>query len=507
MADTPSRKTLSIKPGGSRDADPDRQRTGSRAHRIARATVRTRDEGDEQRAGERRPYPPREGNDERRRGPRPEGEGRPFERRPHAPRENRERYADSRGIDERPPRAPRGEAAERPYAGRGPRTSSAETYPVFAPCPQGLEQALADELTALGFENVSAGRAGCRFTANWTGMMRANLQSRLATRILVQVAQGPVSTEDDILALAHATPWERWFGAEQTLRVDTSAVRSPMHSLQYCNLRAKDGICDRLRDREGARPSIDTVRPDARVHLFLDETTATLYLDTSGESLFKRGWRYDKGEAPLRENLAAGLLALSGWHGDTALIDPFCGSGTILIEAAYIALRVPPGVSRPFAFERLRDHDDYLWRSLKDEARTAILPRLEIPLLGSDLDPRAIDAAQQNAERARLTPDAISFEIRDARDIRPPEGAPGWIVTNPPYGERLSADETGLWADWSQTLKAHFDGWHVDVITTDRDLPRHLRLNAQRRTPLYNGALECRLFDFEIVGGSYRQKL
>src|SRR5690606_24009867 len=170
---------------------------------------------------------------------------------------------------------------------------------------------------------------------------RANLYSRLATRVLVRVAHARVHTEDDILELARQTAWERWFGPEQTLRVDTSAVRSPMKSLQYCNLRAKDGICDRLREREGARPSIDTVRPDARVHLFLDETTATLYLDTSGESLFKRGWRLDKGEAPLRENLAAGLLALSGWDPSQALMDPFCGSGTILIEAAWIALGVP----------------------------------------------------------------------------------------------------------------------------------------------------------------------
>jgi 23S rRNA G2445 N2-methylase RlmL len=143
--------------------------------------------------------------------------------------------------------------------------------------------------------------------------------------------------------------------------------------LQYCNLRAKDGICDRLRDLEGARPSIDTVRPDARVHLFLSHDTGTMYLDTSGESLFKRGWRLDKGDAPLRENLAAGLLALSGWDPEAALLDPFCGSGTILIEAAWIALGVPPGITRPFGFERLRDHDAHRWEDLKDEARSRIL--------------------------------------------------------------------------------------------------------------------------------------
>src|SRR5690606_14341073 len=368
-----------------------------------------------------------------------------------------------------------------------------------APCPQGIEQILADELIALGFSDVEATRAGCRFSADWQGVMRANLHSRLATRILMQVGHAPVAKEDDILELARSIPWERWFGPDDTLRVDTSAVRSPMQSLQYCNLRAKDGICDRLRETEGARPDIDTVRPDARVHLFLDEHSATLYLDTSGESLFKRGWRHDKGEAPLRENLAAGLLALSGWTPDIALIDPFCGSGTIMIEAAYIALRVPPGISRPFAFELLRTHDAALWYALKDDARSRILPQLTIPLIGSDLDPQAIEAARRNADRALLTPGAIHFEVRDARELRPTDGAPGWIVTNPPYGERLSQDGNTLWPDFAQTLKAHFGGWQAHVITSDRDLPTQMRLTPQRRTPLYNGALDCRLFGFELV--------
>src|SRR5690606_2348551 len=185
-----------------------------------------------------------------------------------------------------------------------------------------------------------------------------------------------------------------------------------------------DGICDRLRDREGSRPDIDTVRPDARVHLFLDENTATLYLDTSGESLFKRGWRLDKGEAPIRENLAAGLLALSGWDPAQALLDPFCGSGTILIEAAWIALGVPAGIWRPFGFERLRNHDARRWRDLKDDARSRIATRLDAPLVGIDLDPAAIEAARQNTERAWLTPDTIRFEVAThARRRRPPSAA------------------------------------------------------------------------------------
>ena len=389
--------------------------------------------------------------------------------------------------------------------GRRPRESRrAETFTVFAPCPQGLEEALTAEMQALGYDDARAGRAGCSFTADWSGIQRANLYSRLATRILVQVAHAEISHEDDILDLARDTPWERWFGAEQTLRVDTSAIKSPVQSLQYCNLRAKDGICDRLRELEGERPSIDTVRPDARVHLFLTGHTATLYLDTSGESLFKRGWRLDKGEAPLRENLAAGMLALAGWDPAAPLLDPFCGSGTILIEAAWIALGVPPGISRPFGFERLRGHDAYRWRDLKEDARARILPQLDAPLVGYDLNPQAIEFARNNAERAWLTADSIRFEVGDARHVTAPADH-GWIVTNPPYGERMGAEQDAdLWREWAACLKRNFAGWQLHVITSDLTLPNQMRLKPKRRIPLHNGSLDCRLFGFELVAAGYR---
>jgi len=379
----------------------------------------------------------------------------------------------------------------------------ASIHPVFASCPQGLEQALSAELQALGYQDATPGRAGVHFSTDWTGIMRANLYTRLATRILVQVAQAPVAHEDDILALAARTPWERWFGPEHRLRVDTSAIRSPMQSLQYCNLRAKDGICDRLRSREGARPDIDTVRPDARVHLFLSSDTATLYLDTSGESLFKRGWRLDKGEAPLRENLAAGLLALAGWDPTAPLLDPFCGSGTLLIEAAWIALGIAPGIRRPFGFERLRDHDSQGWRALKDEVRAHARSTLDAPLVGTDIDPRAITAAHNNAARAGLSPDLVRFEVADARSVTAPAPA-GWIVTNPPYGERLEAGDDALWRDWASCLKRHFGGWQLAVISSDHALAQRLRLKPKLRTPVYNGALDCRLFQFDLVSAGYR---
>jgi len=343
--------------------------------------------------------------------------------------------------------------------------------------------------------------------------MRANLYSRLATRILVQVAHAPVARENDILALATATPWERWFGPEHLLRVDTSAIHSPMQSLHYCNLRAKDGICDRLRAREGARPDIDTVRPDARVHLFLSHDAATLYLDTSGESLFKRGWRLDKGAAPLRENLAAGLLALSGWQPGAPLLDPFCGSGTLAIEAAGIALNIPPALNRPLGFERLRGHElpqcARRWQDIKDAARAEIRTELAAPIMGADIDPHAIATARSNLQRAGIAPDTVRFHVADARivPVTAPESAPasaGWIVTNPPYGERLDVTDDALWRDWASVLKRHYAGWQVAIISNDPSLPQRLRLKPRLRTPVHNGALDCRLFQFDLVAARYR---
>lgn len=378
----------------------------------------------------------------------------------------------------------------------------AEIFHAFAPCPRGLEGVLAKELGAIGLSGVRLGRAGCHFDGPWIDIQRANLHSRIATRILVQLGHRPVRTEADIAALAMDIEWERWFGAEKTLRVDTSAIHSPFKSLQYCNLITKDGICDRLRAREGSRPSIDTVRPDARVHLFLSETTATMYLDTSGESLFKRGWRFDKGEAPIRENLAAGLLMLADWEPGIALFDPFCGSGTILIEAAWMALNIPPGINRPFGFERLRHHDSTTWQGLRQHATANIKTQTETILAGCDIAAMAIEASHQNVQRAGLGRGVLQITQGSALQVNAPAER-GMIVTNPPYGERLEA-ETHLMIDWAAQLKRAFTGWSVNVISADLKLPSAMHLKAKRRTPVFNGAIDCRLYEFDLVAASYR---
>jgi putative N6-adenine-specific DNA methylase len=277
-------------------------------------------------------------------------------------------------------------------------------------------------------------------------------------------------------------------------------------------LRIKDGIVDRLRTLSGARPSIDRQDPDVRVFAYLDQRTVTLYIDLSGEPLFKRGWRADKGEAPLKENLAAGLLALAGWTPEVPLLDPFCGSGTIVIEAATIATRRAPGLNRPFAFERLANFDRAAWRRLKDKALAAVDDTAPAQIVGSDISTRVIEQARANAKLAGL--DAflgdgrLRLDAGDARTVEAP-AKHGMIISNPPYGEQSaprSSTVPKMMGEIGDRLKAAFPGWHAWFLTSDRELPRQMRLSETRKPMLYNGALECRFFRFELVGGRYRPR-
>ncbi|MFW8565750.1 THUMP domain-containing class I SAM-dependent RNA methyltransferase [Orrella sp. 11846] len=497
MSDTDSKKTLRLSIKKTPETTTGRPKkslaSGARAHRKARQAL-------EEQKQTPAPLAERSGG-RTRTGARDDARtgfqrrDRPHTRSEQSPRRNGPPHSGTRQRPDRTSTRPTPQTFN-PYAGR---------HKAFASCPRGLEAVLEEELIQIGLDRVQAASGGVQFETDWPGVQKANLWSRIATRILVQVAHAPVRYESDITRLTLATPWENWFGPDHTLRVDTSAIRSPMKSLQFCNLLVKDGICDRLRDREGARPSIDTVRPDARVHLFLSETTATLYLDTSGESLFKRGWRFNKGEAPIRENLAAGLLALAGWTPEVPLLDPFCGSGTILVEAAWQALNVAPGINRPFAFERLRHHDHAQWQTMRQEATEAILTPQDIPhvqISGYELDVTSLDNARRNLKRAHV-PDGL-IRLKQANACREPApGASGLILTNPPYGIRLETEDT-LMTDWAAQLKQHFSGWTIGVISADLDLPRNLRLKAKRRIPVFNGALDCRLFMFDLVSGQYR---
>ena len=377
----------------------------------------------------------------------------------------------------------------------------------FAPCPRGLETALAAELDAQGGTYVTPADGGVGFAGALELAYRANLESRLASRILWQVAHGRYRNADELYALANAVDWGKHFAAARTLRVDVAATRSPIASLEFATLRVKDAVCDRFRADTGVRPSIDKERPDVRVHAYLTEREATLYLDTSGEALFKRGWRREADVAPLRENLAAGMLALAGWTPGTPLLDPMCGSGTIAIEAALAAADIAPGQGRTFGFQKLAWYDGPTWQRLRQRARDRTRAAPSAPsIFASDIDPRAVAQCGRNAAAAGVA-DWIDLSEADALS-RPAPGSSGLVVANPPYGVRLGDEDTlaAFYPKLGDALKQHFAGWTACLLTGDPRLPKLIGLKPSKRTPLYNGAIECRLFRFEIVSGRPRRE-
>ena len=523
----------------------------------------------------------------------------------------------------------------------------------FVVCPRGLEAPLHDELqriiathqdsqlhTQLGldsaqskhlqriFKSAEVGEMPVKPTGGLEvigGMelaMAINLHSRIASRVLLQLMHGPYKKEEDIYTAANKISWEDWFTTDQTLRVDVTAQKSNLNSINFITLRIKDAICDRFREIKGKRPSIETAVPDVRVMAFLDPTHMTIYLDTSGEALFKRGWRDEKGAAPLKENLAAGILALTGWQADMPLFDPMCGSGTFLIEAAQIAKQIPPGairagliaptqaipepippkipepkmveevpktpqvntgwvapvavdtgkviaspknkplaitkptlpekkptrssplpyqvsrvdlvgVTQGFGFLRLKPFADQAireaWEQIKQLASIQMqaADNQTLRIAGSDINEQMVAMTQRNWQKAGLPGLPIVRQI-DALAAKSPFGEmkkTGIVVFNPPYGERLELkggrgdreDEkksrgardplpknisdpqfVEFLANFGRHLKDHFDGWQMDVLTADMGLPGQLRMKEIKRTPLFNGAIECRLFRFDI---------
>ena len=398
--------------------------------------------------------------------------------------------------------------------------------PIFLPCAQGVEPLLAAECRTLLPEGtpIEESRGGVRVTAGPLEAMNLNLHSRLAQRVLWPLRGARYRDEHDLYAAAREVDWPPWITPQQTLRVDTSAFRSPLKSLNFATLRIKDAVCDVMRERTGERPSVDTQRPHLPLMLYLGPEEFMLYVDLSGEALFKRGWRDArggrvdvKGEAPLKETLAAAMLAAAGWQGreeDGLLLDPCCGAGTIAIEAAQIACGIAPGLQRAFAFEKLAPFRPHLpdWQRMKAQARAAIhQPRVAVH--AGDVSFRMTDFAQRNAERAGVA-HAIALKTADALQ-RPAPAERGVIVMNPPYGERIEAKGSaresfeegnasafygGLAAHW----KRQYAGWSAWVLTPELKLPGLMRLKESRRVPMFNGAIECRLFRFDMVAGSAR---
>lgn len=384
----------------------------------------------------------------------------------------------------------------------------------YAVCPFGLEELLSGEIERAGGERIRAGKGGVSFQGTAVTAMSVCLWSRLASRVLMKLAESSYWDTRDIYDFAARTPWEKWFGPDLTIKVSATGQRCPLESIDFAVLRIKDGICDRFRDLAGRRPDVERYNPDVRIAAFLTYDTCTFYLDLAGEALFKRGWRLTHGEAPLKENLAAGLLMLSGWTPAKPLIDPFCGSGTIDIEAAQIAANMAPGLNRRFAFEKLQGFDPDLWEDLKEDARAAVNRHARVRIAGSDISSLVVEKAEENARRAglgaMLDDGRLTFRQGDAREAAPEEGmTPGLLIANPPYGEQSnpkSASIRSMMKHVADNLKANFAGWSAWMLTSDRSLPQQMRLKESRKTVLFNGPLECRFFRFDMVAGSNRRK-
>ena len=388
----------------------------------------------------------------------------------------------------------------------------------FCPCPRGLEAALAEELNeiaaitgTLKVHNQVPGGVHC--SGLLTDAMQVNLHSRIASRVLMRLAHTSYVNENDIYDLALAQHWEDWFAIQHTIRIDVTMIKSPLRSLEFTTLKIKDAICDRFRDLCGERPSVDTKTPDMRIVGFLDPRHFTLYLDTSGDALFKRGWRLETGDAPLRENLAAGLLRVSGWKPGMMLMDPMCGSGTIVIEAAQMLAGIPPGSRRSFAFEKFNSFKPAEWQAIKASIKPNPMPSTPT-IFGSDISGDAVTMTRNNLSQAGI-PFEIPLKQIEAQEVKPPSDVPGILLTNPPYGERIGVrgDSTvpeddmavAFFSAFGSTLKNRFAGWKVLLFTADLGLPRLLRLKESKKTPFFNGAIECRLFRFEMVAGSNRR--
>ena len=375
----------------------------------------------------------------------------------------------------------------------------------FATCPRGLEALLQGELQAVGAKDIKPTDGGIGFAGELNVCYSANLHSRIATRILMQIGRGNYATEDDLYEAAYKLNWPNLFDVKHDFMVKVTGVKCPLKSLEFATLRIKDAVCDKFRQVVDSRPYIDTKTPAVRIHAYLTADAYVYYVDTSGDALYQRGNRKASIEAPLRENLAAGILQLSGWKAGTALLDPMCGSGTFLLEACMMALNIAPGLKRDFGFEKLKNFEADTWKKIKNSAHKNVKPTTFQKIYGSDSDLRAVRIAKQNLDEAGLL-EAVQLSQQNITEVIPPSDS-GVMVANPPYGVRIGEDEelALLYPKMGEALKRKFAGWNTYFLTNDLRLPKLMRLTPSKRTPLFNGPLECRLFEIKMVAGSNRK--
>lgn len=371
---------------------------------------------------------------------------------------------------------------------------------LFITCGRGIEPVLARELQALGAAEVTLGRGGVRCVGDQTLLYQANLWLRTAVRVLWPILEADVTSPEELYDAVRSLDWSEYLTPDHTLAVDCNVRDSRITHSHYAALKTKDAICDQFVERCGRRPSVDTETPLVGFNLHIYRDHAVLSLDSSGESLHKRGYRPILTKAPLNEALAAAIVQLSGWQPEIPFVDPMCGSGVLPIEAAWIALKRPPGLTRKrFGFMGWLDYDVQLWTALRDEARRGISTRLPAPILGSDVRRDAVNFAIINSRAAGIG-HLLRYERRAIEELVLPEGPPGTIICNPPYGERIGeeAELEGLYEAMGRVFRARAVGWNVCVFTGNPRLARRLGMKPQTEIPLYNGRIPCRLLQFTI---------
>lgn len=369
----------------------------------------------------------------------------------------------------------------------------------FATTAKGLEEALAEEMNALGIKGINVQTGGVGFSGDMSDCYRANLWLRTASRVLMVVAEFACDSPQSLYDGVRAVSWNDFLNPKMTIAVDCNLRDSTLTHSGFAALKAKDAIVDEIRDHCGSRPDVDAKNPDLRVNVHLFRNHCTVSLDTSGDPLDRRGYRLERTVAPLRETLAAGLLELSGWDGTTTLVDPMCGSGTIPIEAALKASRCAPGLLREgFGFQRWPGFEQNKWKELVRGARQVVEETIAVRVIGSDISAKAIEVARSNAIRADVG-DMIHFQTLDMRSLTPPTGS-GVILFNPPYGQRLGEEEElkALYKEIGDTMKQRCKGYVAYLFTGNLELAKYVGLKASRRVVLFNGPIECRLLRYEL---------
>ncbi len=385
------------------------------------------------------------------------------------------------------------------------KKNHADTFRIIVKTLTGLEQVLAAELIGIGIEDPVLLNRAVEFRGTMEQLYKANYLCRTAMRVLKVIAEFTVTDEDELYRKIKSVKWSDLLSVDRTLAVDAVVNRSVITHSHYAALKVKDAIVDRFREETGKRPSVDPERPDLRINIHINGTQCDVSIDSSGESLHKRGYRRVQGEAPLSEVLAAGMIMLSGWDGKTDLLDPMCGSGTILTEACMISSGMPAGYFRKhFGFEKWKDFDAALWESIKTEANRKIIP-VSAAVYGFDKSSRTLNAAHINLQAAgfekQVELKAIAFEHSS------PPSDEGIIVTNPPYGERIkSGDIRMLYKMMGDVLKKYYTGWQAWLITSDSSALKSVGLRTSKKITLFNGPLECRYVKYELYSGSKKAK-